>query len=225
MFTGNDGAKRTPRHRGPQMVERAFAGPFGSPYKVRQEYGDGAGDAVRTRDCCAGGLLFDHDRAGLRLRCRARHRHRRVHQPEGPVAPGQADRAVEDFDRLLASVPIAPERFATYSSERKTLVLTERDASELAAAVKALTPSQLAYPPRSALAARLPRRGRRKTAHDLLQQALCAGRGRAGYIDGDRCSFSTATVGSPALVKWLQKRLVAQLSPNTRLKIVSTCLR
>src|SRR5689334_5453302 len=50
-------------------------------------------------------------------------------------------------DRLLASVPIAPERFATYSSERKTLVLTERDTSELAAAVKALTPSQLAYPP------------------------------------------------------------------------------
>lgn len=50
-------------------------------------------------------------------------------------------------DRLLASIPISPEHFASYASERKTLVLTERDAIELAAAVKALAPAQLSYQP------------------------------------------------------------------------------
>ena len=110
-------------------------------------------------------------------------------------------------DRLLASVPIAPERFATYSSERKTLVLTERDTSELAAAVKALTPSQLAYPPDLRWQLVFLDEAGAKLHTIFFSKRYVQGRGRAGYIDGDRCNFSTATIGSPALVKWLQKRL------------------
>ncbi|TPQ30819.1 hypothetical protein C2U70_25610 [Bradyrhizobium guangdongense] len=110
-------------------------------------------------------------------------------------------------DRLLASIPISPERFATYSSERKTLTLTERDATELAAAVKALAPAQLSYQPDLRWQLVLLDETGNKLHTIFFSKRYVQGRGRAGYVDGDMCSFSTATIGSPALVKWLQKRL------------------
>jgi hypothetical protein len=110
-------------------------------------------------------------------------------------------------DRLLASIPIAPERFATYSSERKTLVLSERDATELAAAVKTLAPGQLSYQPDLRWQLVLLDESGNKLHTIFFSKRYVQGRGRAGYVDGDMCSFGTATIGSPALVKWLQKKL------------------
>ncbi|MHC4053961.1 hypothetical protein [Bradyrhizobium sp. 25ACV] len=110
-------------------------------------------------------------------------------------------------DRLLASIPISPEHFSSYASERKTLVLTASDATELAAAVKALAPIQLSYQPdlRWQLVF-LDDAGNR--LHTIFfSKRYVQGRGRAGYVDGNMCGFITATLGSPALVKWLQKRL------------------
>ena len=89
-------------------------------------------------------------------------------------------------DRLLASVPVAPERFATYSSERKTLVLTERDASELAVAVKALTPSELAYPPDLRWQLVFLDEAGAKLHTIFFSKRYVQGSGRAGDIDGNR---------------------------------------
>lgn len=110
-------------------------------------------------------------------------------------------------DRLLASLPISPEHFATYSSERSTLDLTERDAAELAAAVKTLAPAQLSYQPDLRWQLVFLDDSGNKLHTIFFSQRYVQGRGRAGYVDGNMCSFSTSTVGSPALVKWLQKRL------------------
>ncbi|MBR0719159.1 hypothetical protein [Bradyrhizobium liaoningense] len=110
-------------------------------------------------------------------------------------------------DRLLASIPISPEHFASYSSERSTLTLTERDAAELAAAVKTLAPAQLAYQPDLRWQLVFLDESGDKLHAIFFSKRYVQGRGRSGYVDGNMCSFSTATIGSPALVKWLQKRL------------------
>lgn len=110
-------------------------------------------------------------------------------------------------DRLLASIPISPEHFASYASERKTLVLTERDAIELAAAVKALAPAQLSYQPDLRWQLVFFDDVGNKLHTIFFSKRYVQGRGRAGYVDRNMCGFSSTTIGSPALVKWLQKRL------------------
>ncbi|MBR0826790.1 hypothetical protein JQ596_14665 [Bradyrhizobium manausense] len=110
-------------------------------------------------------------------------------------------------DRLLANIPISPEHFASYSSERSTLLLTERDAAELAAAVKTLAPAQLAYQPDLRWQLVLLDDSGNKLHTIFFSKRYVQGRGRSGYVDGNMCSFGTSTIGSPALVKWLQKRL------------------
>ncbi|RTM13430.1 MAG: hypothetical protein EKK33_11355 [Bradyrhizobiaceae bacterium] len=110
-------------------------------------------------------------------------------------------------DRLLASIPISPEHFASYASERKTLVLTPRDAADLAAAVKALTPVKLPYQPDLRWQLIFLDEAGNKLHTIFFSKRYVQGRGRAGYVDGNMCGFSTATIGSPALVKWLQQRL------------------
>jgi hypothetical protein len=110
-------------------------------------------------------------------------------------------------DRLLASIPISPEHFASYASERKTLVLTQRDAADLAAAVKALTPVKLPYQPDLRWQLIFLDEAGNKLHTIFFSKRYVQGRGRAGYVDGNMCGFSTATIGSPALVKWLQQRL------------------
>ncbi|WP_298241245.1 hypothetical protein [uncultured Bradyrhizobium sp.] len=110
-------------------------------------------------------------------------------------------------DRLLASIPISPEHFASYSSERKTLVMNPRDATELAAAVNALTPARLSYQPDLRWQLVFLDEAGNKLHTFFFSKRYVQGRGRAGYVDGNMCAFSTAAIGSPALVKWLQKRL------------------
>ena len=110
-------------------------------------------------------------------------------------------------DRLLASIPVSPEHFATYPLERSTLLLTERDAAELAAAIKKLEPSQLAYQPDLRWQLVFLDGAGTKLHAIFLSKRYVQGRGRSGYVDADACGFSTSAIGSPALVKWLQKRL------------------
>jgi hypothetical protein len=110
-------------------------------------------------------------------------------------------------DRLLASIPVSPEHFSTYPHERHTLQLTERDSAELAAVVKKLELTQLDYQPdlRWQLVL-LDGSGSRLHAIFLSKRYL-QGRGRSGYVDGSMCGFRASAIGSPALVRWLQKRL------------------
>ncbi|PIT01465.1 hypothetical protein TSA1_12365 [Bradyrhizobium nitroreducens] len=110
-------------------------------------------------------------------------------------------------DRLLASIPISPEHFSSYASERKTLVLAERDATELAAAVKALAPARLSYQPDLRWQLVFVDDAGNKPHTIFFSKRYVQGRGRAGYVDGNMCAFSAAAIGSPALVKWLLKRL------------------
>ncbi|MBR0993352.1 hypothetical protein JQ580_21770 [Bradyrhizobium japonicum] len=110
-------------------------------------------------------------------------------------------------DRLLASIPISPEHFASYTSERKSLVLSESDATELAAAVKVLAPAQLSYQPDLRWQLIFVDEAGTKPHTIFFSKRYVQGRGRAGYVDGNMCGFTAATIGSPALVKWLQKRL------------------
>jgi len=110
-------------------------------------------------------------------------------------------------DRLLASIPISPEHFASYASERKTLILTPRDATELAEAVSALAPARLSYQPDLRWQLVFLDEAGNKLHNFFFSKRYVQGRGRAGYVDGNMCAFSTAAIGSPALVKWLRKRL------------------
>jgi len=110
-------------------------------------------------------------------------------------------------DRLLAGIPIWPEHFASYASERKTLVLTAGEATELAAAVKALAPARLSYQPDLRWQLIFLDEAGNKQHTFFFSKRYVQGRGRAGYVDGNMCAFSTATIGSPALIKWLQKQL------------------
>jgi len=110
-------------------------------------------------------------------------------------------------DRLLASIPISPEHFASYASERKTLILTPRDATELAEAVSALAPARLSYQPDLRWQLVFLDEAGNKLHNFFFSKRYVQGRGRAGYVDGNMCAFSTATIGSPALVKWLRERL------------------
>lgn len=110
-------------------------------------------------------------------------------------------------DRLLASIPISPEHFASYSSERATLTLTQRDAADLAAAVTALSPAQSPYEPDLRWQLVL-FDGAGNPLHTIFfSKRYLQGRGRTGYVDGNRCQFTAAAIGTPAVVRWLQKRL------------------
>jgi hypothetical protein len=110
-------------------------------------------------------------------------------------------------DRLLSSIPISPEHFATYPNERSALALTERDAAELAAAVRKLQPAELAYQPDLRWQLVFLDGSGNKLHTIFLSKRYVQGRGRSGYLDGNMCAFTAATIGSPALVRWLQKRL------------------
>lgn len=110
-------------------------------------------------------------------------------------------------DRLLASIPVSPEHFSSYPHERSSLVLTERDAAELAAAVRKLAPAQLDYRPDLRWQLALLDGSGNKLHAIFLSKRYVQGRGRSGYVDGEMCALTAATIGSPALVTWLRKRL------------------
>ncbi|MBR0966061.1 hypothetical protein JQ554_17285 [Bradyrhizobium diazoefficiens] len=100
-------------------------------------------------------------------------------------------------DRLLASIPISPEHFASYSSERAALDLSPQDAADLAATVTRLSPAPVAYEPDLRWQFLL-RDGAGNTLHTIFfSKRYLQGRGRSGYLDGNICGFSSAALGAP----------------------------
>jgi hypothetical protein len=110
-------------------------------------------------------------------------------------------------DRLLTSIPISPEHFASYASDRATLELSRADAAGLAGSFAQLMPGEIAYQPDLRWQLVL-LDGTGTRLHTIFfSKRYMQGRGRTGYLDGNRCGFSSAALGSPAVVKWLARRL------------------
>lgn len=190
------------------MAARAFAVPFRG-YKVRPRQ---AGDGGQAMKFGRGSLVLAaclSIMAGPAFACDIGSAAAVIASVSQKIQAGQIKRLdlSKISDRLLASIPISPEHFSSYASERKTLVLTPRDATELAAAVNALAPSQLSYQPDLRWQLVFLDEAGNKLHTFFFSKRYVQGRGRAGYLDGNMCAFSTAAIGSPALVKWLQKRL------------------
>jgi hypothetical protein len=110
-------------------------------------------------------------------------------------------------DRLLAGIPISPERFASYASDRATRDLSRQDAADLAVAVARLSPAPIAYEPDLRWQFVLLDGAGRKLHTIFFSKRYMQGRGRTGYLDGNRCGFSSAALGSPDVVKWLSRKL------------------
>jgi hypothetical protein len=110
-------------------------------------------------------------------------------------------------DRLLSTIPISPEHFASYASDRAAHELGRQEAADLAAAFARITPGDIAYQPDLRWQLVLLDGAGHRLHTIFFSKRYLQGRGRTGYLDGNRCGFGSGALGSPAVVKWLAKRL------------------